>query len=341
MRPASQEEPRRSAHALLHRRGAAFIAATGGGHLGQALRLSSELRFPTRLVTTASAAGLASHPPAALLPDPRGLKGWTKNAAASFVLAARFRPRLVIALGSGGVAFFSLWSRFFGARLVVCESFARVRTPSRFAKFLSLAASDVLVQWPELGTQLPRTTLVRPIYDLHSPGGHQLSRVLVAVGTYHGGMNRLLRMVDTLELPDVTKVVSQVGHSSYLPKKGTWFRWKSPKDFEDEIGAADLIITHDGASTIAQCLQRGKRVIVVPREASELDYASTQELATKLADTGWILIAHDQSQLQRALTQILDIKPKALCDGVGAAEHLGASEDDTLIDGTSNATPRS
>ncbi len=300
--------------------GTVVLAASHGGHLGQAMRLQRDIQVQSCIVTTQEGSQVVQRKDVLFIAAPLGVSGWLRNASQSLLLAARLRPALVVALGSGGVGFFCLWCRLLGARLVLVESFARVSSPSKFVQVLGWASSAVYVQWPSLAHKVPKAIPVQPIYRLQKPLQQPIHRVLVTVGTYREGMNRLIELVDkAMPLPGNPEVAFQIGHSSYVPRNGHWFRFAEAGLFERLIEDADIVITHDGSAVIAQALEHGRPLIVIPRTPDELDYRGRAELADELARLRWILIAHDASELQVAAQSISTLSPSVGFAGEPAA----------------------
>jgi UDP-N-acetylglucosamine:LPS N-acetylglucosamine transferase len=287
------------------------FAGSNGGHLGQAMRLRAELRSDGPVVATDES--VISYPGQgiATVPTLHRLPSWIRNPITSAVLALRLKPNVVVSFGCRDVGFFCLFSKLIGARLVLVESFARVRTPSRFLQVLAPFANRILVQWPELKARVPASNLVRPVYALEPPIVQPVRKVLVAVGTSRDGMDRLLRMVDEASpLPGGPQVTCQIGGSRYLPHSAEWYRWKCNQEFRDDISDADLVITHDGSNTIALALEAAKPVVVVPRTTVELDYDSTAELATELSRRNWVALATNARELREAIIRIDDLSPE-------------------------------
>lgn len=281
------------------------FAASHGGHLGQALRLRVELPVRATVVTTDVSSKVLPAEAIALVPSLRGMSSWVRNAVQSARLALALRPRLIVSFGCRGVAFFTLWSRLLGARLVLVESFARVRTPSRFVRVFAPLAHRLLVQWPDLINEFPNATLVQSPYSFERPRIGPVREVFVVVGTYREGMDRLLQLVDHASpLPGKPHIVCQIGYSRYLPEKADWFRWRNTSEFRDLVASSDVIITHDGSNTIAQALEAGRPIIVIPRSPDELDYESNAELSTELEGRKWVIKVSSPEELRDALEHL-------------------------------------
>lgn len=302
-----------------------LLAASAGGHLGRALELKSQIPFRSMLVTTDSGRVFVPADDTAFLPSPRGLGGWMRSAIASLLLTLRVRPSLVVALGSGGVVFFCLWSRLFGSLLTLLESFARVHAVSRLLRFLSSMAYQVLAQWPDIQAASPGSVLVHPIYEPRRPMLSSLRKVFVSVGRHWKGMDRLLRIVDeAYPLPGNPSMTFQVGNSTYRLRNSAWARWAVPDKFAAMLNIVDLIITHDGANTIAQSLQAGKPVIVVPRKSDELDYPSRRKSAVKLERRGLVLVANNSEDLRHSIDSTNTLSPNELSLGDSSVDRIVA-----------------
>ena len=293
------------------RRAQVAFAGSHGGHLGQAMRLRAQLKSDGAVIATDE--GGISYPRAgiATVPVLHGPVSWIRNSIESALLAFRLKPKIVISFGCRDVAFFCLFSKLIGGRLVLVESFARVRTPSRFLRTLAPLADRIFVQWPELRAGVPASTLVQPVYSLRRPVAGRVRKVLVVVGTFRGGMDRLLQLIDGASpLPGSPLVTCQIGHSKYVPHTAQWYRWKPDQEFQDDISEADLIITHDGSNTIASALEAAKPVVVVPRTPFELDYDSNAELANELSKRAWVKLATNAEGLRAAVARITDLAPE-------------------------------
>jgi UDP-N-acetylglucosamine transferase subunit ALG13 len=302
------------------RRTQVVFAGSHGGHLGQAMRLRMQLGSNGAVIATDE--GVLSYPEdvIATVPVLHGPTSWIRNPIESALLAFRLKPKIVVSFGCRDVAFFCVCSKVIGGRLVLVESFARVRTPSRFLRALAPLADRILVQWPELKAEIPSSTLVHPVYSFRRPVHGPVRKVMVVVGTFRDGMDRLLRLVDGASpLPGSPLVTCQIGHSKYIPHTAEWYRWKPNQEFQNDISEADLIITHDGSNTIALALEAAKPVVVVPRATFELDYESSAELANELSRRAWVTLATTPEGLREAVARNTDIPPESDFEGPAMA----------------------
>ena len=91
--------------------------------------------------------------------------------------------------------------------------------------------------------------------------------ILVLLGTQDKPFLRLLKMVSKeIDKGNIKeKVVAQTGYTTFSNEKITTFDFKSKDEIEKLIDKARIIITHAGVGTITECLEKGKKIIVVPR----------------------------------------------------------------------------
>jgi len=125
--------------------------------------------------------------------------------------------------------------------------------------------------------------------------------IFLTVGSWHKGFDRLVRAVEKLRRDNVIseEVVAQIGPGQYKPQTLRTMEFCSPRDFQQFIAEARVIIAHAGMGTIAEALSRSKPIIVVPRKAS-LNEANTDHqftTARTLEAEGKILVAYDTEDL--------------------------------------------
>ena len=79
--------------------------------------------------------------------------------------------------------------------------------------------------------------------------------------------------------------------------------------FQDE---ADLIITHGGVGSIISSIEKGKKVIAVPRmhEYGEHVNNHQKEIVKDFNDKGYIIGIEKVEELKQAIEKIKDFEPK-------------------------------
>jgi len=113
-------------------------------------------------------------------------------------------------------------------------------------------------------------------------GGYKLANILVTVGTT--SFDRLIKQViDTIDCDH--NYIFQVSENSEFNNYGNDF-FAYSEDFSKKVSWADVIITHAGAGSVYDFLEKRKKIIVVPnlervdKHQSELsNYVEVNNLA--------------------------------------------------------------
>ena len=91
--------------------------------------------------------------------------------------------------------------------------------------------------------------------------------ILVLLGTQHNEFTRLLQEVENCIDNQIIKeqVIVQAGFTKYKSDKMEIFDMISKEELDKYMSKANLIITHGGVGSIIMALEKGKKVIAVPR----------------------------------------------------------------------------
>jgi len=131
--------------------------------------------------------------------------------------------------------------------------------------------------------------------------------IFVTVGTHTQSFDRLLQEVDRLvgERAIKEKVVGQIGSSTYEPRNFRWFRFTSFEELERLYGRADVMITHGGAGSILNGLDRGKPVVAVPRLKKFGEHVNDHQidLVKFLESKRKIVAVYDIRDLKKAIAE--------------------------------------
>jgi UDP-N-acetylglucosamine transferase subunit ALG13 len=129
--------------------------------------------------------------------------------------------------------------------------------------------------------------------------------IFVTVGTHTQSFDRLLQEVDRLvgERAIKEKVVGQIGNSKYEPRNFKWFRFTSFDKLNRLYMGADVMITHGGAGSILNGLDRGKPVIAVPRLEKYNEHVNDHQmdLVKFLEKKNKIIAVYDVRDLRKAI----------------------------------------
>ena len=91
--------------------------------------------------------------------------------------------------------------------------------------------------------------------------------ILVMLGTQNNSFHRLLEKIDELIEKGIIKeeVIVQAGYTKYESNKMKIIDFTSREELEKLEQKANFIITHGGVGSIITSLEKGKKVIAVPR----------------------------------------------------------------------------
>ncbi|TVO62890.1 glycosyltransferase [Denitromonas ohlonensis] len=131
--------------------------------------------------------------------------------------------------------------------------------------------------------------------------------IFVTVGTTH--FDPLIEVVDTLVADGqlAGPIIFQIGSGRYEPKNGSFFRFKPSID--EELDAADLVITHGGITVLSLLAQR-KRFVAVANTALADDH-QTHYLAF-LEKQSTIVWTNDLGAIGECVAGVLDSEPARL-----------------------------
>lgn len=91
--------------------------------------------------------------------------------------------------------------------------------------------------------------------------------------------DRLVRAVDAwASTHPEEEVVSQIGHGSYTPRHGKWYRTLTPNEYGEMISRSSLVVAHAGMGTLLKCLEVGRPLVVLPRRATEREVTTDHQL---------------------------------------------------------------
>jgi UDP-N-acetylglucosamine transferase subunit ALG13 len=314
-----------------------YFAASAGGHLDLLEELEGQLLDGAQRVwvTSDTKRGRAigrERGRAVLLPEyGRNPARLIANVAGALRTVLGERPRVVVTSGAGVVVPFCVLARLFGARLVYIETMARILGPSRTARLLSRLARSTIVQWPELGSALPRATVCRPtllerIRDGAPPPG---TGTFVAVGTHAQPYERLLGIAERALERDVLPrpLFAQTGGASIERPGFEKADWLPRAEVEARVASAEVVVCHAGAGIIAAALRAGRRPIVLPRDPARGEHIDDhqRQLTAKLATWGLVVPISGEigsDDVQAALRPLAT--PAALAAAPAAADVLRA-----------------
>lgn len=145
--------------------------------------------------------------------------------------------------------------------------------------------------------------------------------ILVMLGTQNNSFHRLLEEVDRLiEIGRINEdVIVQAGYTKYESDNMKIIDFVSDNEIEKIEQQADLIITHGGVGSIIGSIEKGKKVIAVPRLKQYGEHVNDHQLdiVESFDQLGYIIGIEDVSQLGEALQRVDKFKPKKYIQNTG------------------------
>lgn len=142
--------------------------------------------------------------------------------------------------------------------------------------------------------------------------------IFITVGTQLP-FDRLVLAVDgwAAEHPTV-EVFAQTGPTTRPPEHMPYAEFLSPKQVDDMIKRATLIIAHAGMGSILSALQFQKPIIILPRNAQLKEHRSNHQEATAkwLHGKPGVYVAFNEAEVLRLLDVRESLLPGAALPGV-------------------------
>lgn len=137
--------------------------------------------------------------------------------------------------------------------------------------------------------------------------------ILVLLGTQDNPFNRIMKEVSRqIKLGNIKeRVVAQVGCTKNIDEKIESFDFCPKEKIEKLIEEARIVICHAGVGTIIECLNKNKRVIVVPRLKKYGEHANDHQvqITKDFESKGYIIPLYNIKKLDKALEDIKKFKP--------------------------------
>ena len=137
--------------------------------------------------------------------------------------------------------------------------------------------------------------------------------ILVMLGTQNNSFHRLLEEVEkNIENRTIQEeVVVQAGYTKFESKNMKIFDLIPKEKLEELQENANLIITHGGVGSIISSIEKGKKVIAVPRlhEYGEHVNNHQKEIVKDFNDKGYIIGIEKVEDLENAIIKSKTFEP--------------------------------
>lgn len=138
--------------------------------------------------------------------------------------------------------------------------------------------------------------------------------ILVLLGTQNNSFARLLQAIqENIDKKVITeKVIVQAGFTKFESKDMEIFKLKDRDELTKLQDRADLIITHGGVGSIISSLEKGKKVIVVPRLKKYNEHVNDHQIqiARKFEKEGYVKCVINLKNLGKTIKEMKKFEPK-------------------------------
>ena len=138
--------------------------------------------------------------------------------------------------------------------------------------------------------------------------------ILVLLGTQNNSFHRLLEEIEKNIKDEIIKdeIIVQAGYTKFQSHRMRIIDLMSKEQLEKFQDEADLIITHGGVGSIISSVEKGKKVIAVPRKHEYGEHVNNhqKEIVKDFNDKGYIIGIEKVEDLKQAIIKSKDFEPK-------------------------------
>ena len=145
--------------------------------------------------------------------------------------------------------------------------------------------------------------------------------ILVLLGTQNNSFYRLLEEIEK-NIKDGTikeEVIVQAGYTKFQSDKMRIIDLISKEQLEQFQDEADLIITHGGVGSIISSIEKGKKVIAVPRLKQYKEHVNNHQLdiIKSFHEKEYIIGINCVEELEMALKKVQNFRPQKYVKNTG------------------------
>lgn len=145
--------------------------------------------------------------------------------------------------------------------------------------------------------------------------------ILVLLGTQNNSFHRLLEEIQkNIDNGNIKEdVIVQKGHTKFESKDMTLYNQLPSQEIEKLVEEANLVITHGGVGSIISSIERGRKVIAVPRLKKYKEHVNDHQLdiVKSFDDMGYIIGITGVEELEGVLKKVQNFEPKEYIKNTG------------------------
>lgn len=136
--------------------------------------------------------------------------------------------------------------------------------------------------------------------------------VFVSVGTQKQQFTRIFEMVEKSKLLANDEIIAQTGNTKFESKRIKLINSIDNAKFNEYISKADFVICHGGVGTIFNALEKGKKILVVPRLGKYKEHVNDHQLevAEELDKEGFLILYKEDKEFDYYVKKLKEFEPK-------------------------------
>lgn len=136
--------------------------------------------------------------------------------------------------------------------------------------------------------------------------------IFLCVGTQKQQFTRIFNLVENSKVFKYDEIIAQAGNTKYESKKIKMLPAIDTNRFNEYIQKADFVICHGGVGTIFNSLEKGKRILIVPRLEKYKEHVNDHQLevSQELEKEGYVIVYKDGEDFDDYAKKIKTFKPK-------------------------------
>lgn len=145
--------------------------------------------------------------------------------------------------------------------------------------------------------------------------------ILVLLGTQNNSFHRLLEEIQkNIKNGNIKeKIVVQKGYTKFESQDMEIYDQLPSDELKKLIDKANIVITHGGVGSIITSIEKGKKVIAVPRLKKYKEHVNDHQLdiINSFSEMGYIIGIHEVEELGEALKRVEKFEPKKYVQNTG------------------------
>lgn len=127
--------------------------------------------------------------------------------------------------------------------------------------------------------------------------------IFVSLGTMDMPFYRMAKAVDEWAATTDKEVVVQTGYTDYPYKNVKSFDFCTKPEMQKYMEEAEILILQGGWGTISEAMEKGKRIVVMPRHDKTEHIHDQFQLIRKLDSLGCVIGVFDEKELPTKIQQ--------------------------------------